>query len=82
MGAGVSLPELPIPLGTCFRKPHAEIHLPDYPSSGSVTQVELAATGATLLPVDAPLGWAMLWAGVVLAMDGLATRAERDEREE
>jgi len=47
-----------------------------------VTQVELAATGATLLPVDAPLGWAMLWAGVVLAMDGLATRAERDEREE
>ena len=48
-----------------------------------MTRVELAgalvAGGAALLSTDAPLGWAMLWAGVVLGIDGLATRADREE---
>ncbi|MFC7228535.1 hypothetical protein N0B31_14075 [Salinirubellus salinus] len=48
-----------------------------------MTRVELAgalvAAGAALLTTDAPLGWAMLWAGLVLGIDGLASRPDREE---
>jgi hypothetical protein len=38
--------------------------------------VGLVTAGATLLTTDAPLGWAMLWAGVVLGMSALAVSDE------
>jgi hypothetical protein len=45
-----------------------------------MTRVELAgalvAGGAALLSTDAPLGWAMLWAGLVLWMGALAAPDE------
>lgn len=76
----MSLPEVPIPPGTGFRKPHAETYPAGRPSSACMTRVELAgalvAGGAALLSTDAPLGWAMLWAGLVLWMGALAAPDE------
>ena len=64
-----------------FRKSHAVIYLLVPPSAEStMTRIELAgalvAGGAALLSTDAPLGWAMLWAGVALGMGALAAPDE------